>query len=193
LALTDIFAEVQPSEDPYHLAARLGFNCLDLETVDQYDTAKEFWDASHGDLMLTFVGGWLKVKQGSDEDVRAFVGAVADAAAIAVVLMRPGTDKDLASAAVDAAKAWARGEKTPAEVAVAADAARVRFDADQDSPAALLGAWSACMFVADFAGPEDERPSAPRPFEGDDKTYGEIASFVRASFQPPEDSPWRTY
>jgi hypothetical protein len=191
VALSDIYAAVDPNEDPYHLAARFGFRCIDLQIVDLFDTARALRDSDHGELLLTFIGGWLKANGGSVEDLRAFVGLAADAAAIAVERMAPDANKAVTVIALEAAKAWARGEKTGAEVAAAVEPVQAQFDADEDAPYAMLGVWSAGMFAVDIDS--ESPPTGPRPFEGDEATYPEIAAFVRASLVPPENSPWSTY
>lgn len=185
MALRDIYAEVQPDEDPYHLAARLGYSCQELEEVDLFETARDLWHSERGDLMLTFIGGWLKAHDGTEDDRREVV-------TLAVHVARLGTPyvaaEDIAvfEAALAEAEAWVAGTVEKASVATKRDAVKALIDArdeDDDYAEPLFGAYYAAMFVERFYV----------VYKGEENTYADAADLIREEQPPPEGSVWQTF
>ena len=181
MALSDIYDEHEPSEDPYVIASEIGFRCSDLEVVDGYDTAREFWNADHGDLMLALFGRWLFVNGNEGDDHKVYVRLVCSAARLALSNVTNEATYVVAEAAISAAEGWANGDGTTlAEVEEAGMTAHDLHDASPEAHDALLGAWSATRAVT----------RKESPFQGDDTTYAAIAALVRETYPLPTTGEW---
>jgi hypothetical protein len=187
VALSDIYARVEPDEDPYHLAASLGFACEMLEEVDLFETARALWQSDRGDLMMSFVCGWLAAHEGTQGDRRAVVLGAVQAARLGASYVSDD-DAELFTLAIDIAEQWALGQDVEeTQVALARDLLKDRIDSypeDVEPPVdALFGAYSAALLVERFSV----------VWKGEPETYAATAALLRTLTPPPAGSVWETF